>query len=392
MIDIRSINIFVNHDVCRVAFKILEDNHLKNLWLEVNAKYKAYIVLDRVDGIVIGLLNYAMRNGHDIRSELPISENLFYNLNEIIIPALAEANTKHYKTQIICPVTEKRTEGQCVGTGISCGVDSLYALAKAQRSLLPGYKVTHLAFNNVGQHGPNDTASQRFKERIKVTRQFAEDYGFELVECDSNYHILFPQNHLYSHTYANLFPVVTLGNLFRIYYYASSGIKYNEIDFSKEDPGYIEPLLLPMLSTPSLAIYSGGANTSRMDKIRILSDYAPAHDYLQVCVSDSVNCGECEKCTRTLAELESLNVIDCFSNVFDLHKYYDNHDSQMEKVYYQYLRGHHDYKDIYAHLRNKIKLGTKLKVRGKILIENLIVALYPLKKMLLPNIHVYKQR
>lgn len=391
MIEILSLKTKTILDKCVVSFDILEDGQNKNLWLKINSKYEGYVVRDRVDGIVVGLLNYAMRHRHDIRSRLPISDKLMHNLTTVIVPALTKANKEYYTTNILCPITEVQTTGYAVGTGISCGVDSLYALASAQENTIPKYRVTHLVFNNVGQHGDNTVASTRFNERLVVTRQFAKEYGFELVECDSNYHVLFPQNHLYDHTYANLYPILTLGNLFNVYYYGSSGILYSEMDLTSNDPGSYEPLLLPMLSTSSLTFYSGGANTTRMDKLKKLIAYPPSYKYLQVCVSDSCNCGKCEKCVRTQTGLEALNALDKYKEVFNLSEYYANHNWQMRQMYYNYLRGIHDYKDIYPLLKHKISLIAKVRVRLKLWIEDFIRYIYPLKNLLLPNIHLYKQ-
>lgn len=392
MIEIASINTNQISTDCEVVFHIKEDQVDKVLWLRTNNKYRDYVVDDRIDGVLVGLLNYALRNNHDIKSNIPVSERLLFNLNDVIIPALSEANPEYHHIKILCPAIEKATNGFAVGTGISCGVDSFYALASAQDSKFKNYRVTHLVLNNVGQHGDNKVASKHFNEREIIVEQFAKENGFELIACDSNYHVLFPQNHLHCHTYANLFPILTLGNLFKIYYYASGGIKFNEINISNDDPAYFEPILLPMLSTGQLTIYSGGANVTRMNKLRRLADYKPSYNYLQVCVSDSENCGKCEKCVRTLVALEALDILDRFGKVFDLSNYHDNHDWYMAQTYYNYRRGHHDYKDIYGILKKRIKWYIKLKVNIKIPFENFVRTIYPLKKALIPNIHIYKQK
>lgn len=391
MLDILSISKECDTSLCTVKFSILENGTKKELWLKVDKQYSDGVVLDRIDGIMIGLLNYAMRNGHDIISRLPISDRLFYNLTKIVIPILAEANPKYYCIQIKCPSIAQSTCGFAVGTGISCGVDSLFSLASAQKNELLQFRVTHLVFNNVGQHGDNKVAQKRFEDRKIITEEFANEFGLKLVECDTNYHLLFPQNHFHSHTYANLFPVITLGNLFGVYYYASSGIKYSELDLSCDEPGCLEPFLLPLLSTSQLVIYSGGANTTRIDKLRALSDYKPANKYLQVCVYDNANCGRCEKCVRTLVGLDAIDAIDKFGDVFDVAQYKANHDWYMAQLYYYYLRGHHDYKEPYKILKKKVKISIKIKTRMKIILEDFVRYVYPIKKAILPNVHIYKQ-
>ena len=77
---------------------------------------------ERCDAIVIGLLNYAMRFGHDIKSDVPITEELLYNIETYLIPSLTRYDEDMYNTKIIAPTISDpiKTEG-AVGTGISCG-------------------------------------------------------------------------------------------------------------------------------------------------------------------------------------------------------------------------------------------------------------------------------
>ena len=66
------------------------ESDVKKIWFEVDSKYKEYLVTDRADAYVIGLLNYAMRNNHDIKCDIPVTDELLYNLNEVLIPMLAK--------------------------------------------------------------------------------------------------------------------------------------------------------------------------------------------------------------------------------------------------------------------------------------------------------------
>lgn len=60
-----------------------------------------------------------------------------------------------------------------------------------------------------------------------------------------------------------------------------------------------------------------------MDKVEKISSFAPCYDYLQVCLTQSDNCGLCTKCKRTLMELDALGdrVLDRFGNSFDIQRY-----------------------------------------------------------------------
>ena len=53
----------------------------------------------------------------------------------------------------------------------------------------------------------------------------------------------------------------------------------------------------------------------------MIKAYAIAHQNLQVCTREGKNCGTCAKCSRTLVELDALDALADFKNVFDLSKY-----------------------------------------------------------------------
>lgn len=60
-----------------------------------------------------------------------------------------------------------------------------------------------------------------------------------------------------------------------------------------------------------------------MNKVEKIGSFAPCYDYLQVCLTQSGNCGLCMKCKRTLMELDALGdeVLDRFGNSFDIQHY-----------------------------------------------------------------------
>lgn len=387
MIIINNINIDVKQK--RLDINVVEDAVTKNVFIETNPQFVKFFVTDRADGILIGLLNYAMRKNHNIRCYLPISEDLYYNLTSILIPNLVKANQELHEILIDCPVISKPLEGFVAGTGISCGVDSLYALLSAQQSSLDKFKVTHLLCNNVGQHGEGEKAKKLYEKRIHRSRAFANEFSYELVECNTNLQELFPQNHFQSHTYTNLFPIISLGNLFRIYYYASSGFRYNEITLSSQAPGAYEPILLPILSYSGVNIYSGGVNVSRMDKLRAIINYTPSYKYLNVCFNENENCGICEKCVRTITALYALGELDKYNSVFNVSYFYSNKKRYLMQVYYYYKRKHHDYKEIYKLLCNEIGATIRVRVFARIVVEKIISLLYPLKEKYFPKYHLH---
>jgi hypothetical protein len=76
------------------------------------------------------------------------------------------------------------------------------------------------------------------------------------------------------------------------------------------------PLLDPNYSAATLRIRHDGITMSRLDKLRLISGWAMGLQRLRVCNRSedyrerSINCGQCEKCVRTMLGLAALGVLD----------------------------------------------------------------------------------
>lgn len=73
------------------------------------------------------------------------------------------------------------------------------------------------------------------------------------------------------------------------------------------------PLLDPEYSSFGLRIRHRDYQLSRLEKIKIVSEWDAAFQNFRVClanVPDALNCGNCEKCVRTMAELTALGLLD----------------------------------------------------------------------------------
>lgn len=84
------------------------------------------------------------------------------------------------------------------------------------------------------------------------------------------------------------------------------------------------PLIDALWSNGPLEFLHDGAEASRMDKLRFVCRMPSAMRHLRVCpdfTRGAYNCGECEKCRRTLLALRLLGVSDSalpFSKPLDL--------------------------------------------------------------------------
>ena len=120
----------------RLCADIDRDGEIKILWFEVEKKFAKYLLYERSDAFVIGLLQHAIQKGHDIVSEAPMTRRIYEQLTEQFMTCY---NKMHgdFKTQkgaavsITVPLADEISlvETGAVGTGISCGVDSLHVFA-----------------------------------------------------------------------------------------------------------------------------------------------------------------------------------------------------------------------------------------------------------------------
>lgn len=331
------------------------NNKKEKIWFEVDKKYKEYLVTDRADAIIIGILNYALRNNEDIISKIPITDELLYNLKEILIPSLVKNSYALNMISIKANTIEPLKQGEHIGTGCSCGVDSFYSIKSHYNDEYKSLKLTDLCINNVGafnecykDYGIKRTITERYKKTEKV----AKDLGINLIETDSNFYEVVPQVHSLTHTYSSCFAIYMLQKYWKVYFYSSSGYDFTSFNLKNNDLldcAEYELLSLQTFSTSSIKIYSDGGAKERIEKVKEIIDFPIAQKELHVCVNKSNNCGICPKCMRTILSLDALNSLEKFSNVFDIKYYYEN------KIdYYNWLWKQHKLKDKMNELTYKI--------------------------------------
>ena len=85
-----------------------------------------------------------------ITSEIPITDELLFNITEYLIPALSISDNNLFRINIKAPIATAIDNAGGVGTGLSCGVDSFHSIFKNIESPYPKCKLTHLRINNVG--------------------------------------------------------------------------------------------------------------------------------------------------------------------------------------------------------------------------------------------------
>ena len=327
----------------RLCFDIEIDEVKKNVFFEVEKEYEQYLCSDRIDAILVGILPYAMRNNHNIKSDSYITEEILFKINNYLIPSLTKYDSNLHNINIKIKTKEACKNRGKVGTGISCGVDSLHAYYSHYNEENEQYKLTHLCINNVGAF--NNTYKEQGiekvrKERYKKSNEFAKEVNLPIIITNSNIDDEIEQVHSFTHTYTSSFAVLCMQKLWRTYYYGSSGYdlsKFNIKATSEKDCSSYDILALDCFSTNNLKIYSEGAAKDRLEKTKYIVDKKLTKKYLHVCLKKEFNCSVCDKCRRTLLTIDALNInLQDYKDIFDIDYYEKN-----KEEYYEWIQKEH---------------------------------------------------
>lgn len=328
----------------RVSADLDVDGLKTSLWFEVEKEYGKYLLHERIDAFVLGLMHEAIRRGHDLVSEAPMTERLHFQLTNQFLPAYFKLNGGNFR--IVCPTAPEveHLEGcAAVGTGASCGVDSLHVFAMHP-------EITHACVWNL--HGVTyketaDTRATGWMNLVKGARSFAEDIGCKLVIGNTNFNrgCLPSIAHDGSTTYANLFCAMSLQKLWTRYYVASGydigGFKFAGVT-GETDPAHYEWLLFSFCGLKNFSVYVDGVAQTRVEKVRDLVDYEPTRRHLNVCWGirdDGRNCTcLCGKCMRTLLNLEVWGAGDKFAAVFDVEYFHAHYEEYIAELWRGYLQ------------------------------------------------------
>lgn len=326
--------------VCEIIESIGETKNVKLLWFEVDQEYRYGLCDDLCDAYVVGLLNYCMRNKFNIISDIPMSESLYVNLTEHLIPILQSTDKRLFPITIRCELKSDESIkcGKYVGTGLSCGVDSLHSVMKYCNYPINSQKLTHLCINNVGSFneiylpcGIDKVRNATYKRAETV----AMELNLPLIKTDSNFQHVFKQQHFLTNTYSSAFAILMLRYHWKKYYLASVGIGCETIvlkDNSLDDSAHYDLISLQYLSPMNLEIASESPQLTRFEKIKNISEYDIAKKYIHSCLWSEVNCGKCPKCLRNLWALDAIGKLSDFKKSYNIENYLDNRKNNLLKL------------------------------------------------------------
>ena len=309
----------------------------ETMWFEIDANYGGMFVDDTYDPFMLIGLYLAMYNHTDLKIRGNVSKKLYKNLTWYVQKILCDFSSDLTPVKIFVDgFAPTAATGTLIGTGISCGVDSLSTLY--DRFVCEDdddYKINALFFFNCGSNGDvgDDRSSIIAQSRCQRATSLAVELGLPLVPVDTNLHHFQREEFGDTLFFLSVYScALALQNAIRRYY-ASSGYSYDEIKangvkYADYDlAGFCESFLVPLIQTERTELIVDGCQYTRVDKIKKLADWDIARKYLNVChvySEDSHNCGECPKCLRTLLTLEILGKLDAFADIFKIEKYTTN--------------------------------------------------------------------
>lgn len=330
----------------RVSCSLNADGLPSELWFETTG-YGGTAGTDEPDWAAVALLYPSMLLGHDLVIDAAISPQLHYAMNNDLQALLRDYDHRLQRIRVIAGWATPAASGDGVATGFSGGIDSFATLAAySDRDTPSSMRLTHLAVNDVGAFGRSGAARDNFRMAQRRAAALAKAGGMRLLTCSSNidelYHAAGSRVFSTTHSLRNAAAAHVSSGVLSCYLY-SSAVPFREIGLAsmpKPDTAYIDPMLLPLLSTERFKIVSACAGLTRVEKTALVAGDRRAHRQLDVCVngehdrekSEFPNCSTCWKCVRTLATLEGLGKLDAFEGVFDLRKYHAERESLLRKL------------------------------------------------------------
>jgi hypothetical protein len=207
-----------------------------------------------------------------------------------------------------------RSEPRAVAL-LSGGVDAM-AMLRENRRLVPldhphsirtvlyafGFGMSDLAD---GVEDPLRRA--RYEAQARRLEALGERVGFTLVRLDTNVMHLHPSLRPFyaaAHGAALLAPLVASPSYVSDALIASTGE-----GGACPTPHGSHPALDILYATGAVRVHHAQPQLTRTDKLGLIADWEPAYDTLEVChgglaaPSETLNCGTCEKCVRTMTGL-----------------------------------------------------------------------------------------
>lgn len=313
----------------------------QTMWIAVEEENEGMLADDVYDPFVLLPLYIGMHYGQDVHIEGNISPRLYHNVTHYIMNIFDRFSDETHPVSFTVKGFDKGPgtgKGKLIGTGISCGADSLVTIYdNFVMEKDPDYRINSLFFFNHGSHGDYEDkkTKQIWMDRAALNKKAAEELGLPMYLVDSNLHA-------YTHApglggqkigyLASWSIAVGLEKAVKRYV-TSANLSYDEIaEFSRQSRDfdiseYSESYLPNLVQTERMELVMDGCQYSRAEKMERISEWPIAQKYLNVClhpVNHGHNCSCCEKCMWSLIPLEAVGKLENFKSVFDIGIYRKN--------------------------------------------------------------------
>jgi predicted PP-loop superfamily ATPase len=291
------------------------------LWYRLPAKYSAMLTKS-CDPFVLGTLFTAMNRSTDLHVHGEVSPLLLQNLEEFQKIWRCWLPERYTKIDIIADVEREQPKADNPDSAIAAfsgGVDSCFTVwrhhtgscGRLSRSLQAGVMV-HGFDIPLKENDAFERAAERSKKMLQNLRM-------EFIPIATNFRQLV--NHWEdAHGAAVASVLMMLQGGYRAGLIASSAPYYRLIL-----PWGSNPVTDGLMSSDAFHIIHDGAAFTRSEKVREISNWTEARQYLRVChqkkqsgpnCGQGHNCGVCAKCIRTILNfrVNGLELPGCFEH------------------------------------------------------------------------------
>lgn len=311
-------------DRARVTATVIwedSDKRPQEIYYETTQKFGEYLSCDP-HAFLVGALLPAIHYGEKrIAIESPICPELRNGLMTAIAWFQEWSLVDHsVRIEASSETRYPMTIDPRAGAFLSGGVDSLAILCLNRRDFPKDHPS---AFKDglfvhgfdIGGLAEADKEMASYRLALESVRKMAEDADLALIPVFTNVRHLYDDVHFWIYQFhgAALASVAHAfsGRLSR----ASISSAYKIPNLRRKTT---HPLIEPNYSSTNLRIMLEGIRYSRLERVELISNWPIALDNLRVCTLNPpgcLNCGECEKCIRTMLELLALGKLD-ESNAF----------------------------------------------------------------------------
>lgn len=185
MITIGKTYLTKGSETCKLCADISVDGGTAApLWFSIDREAESWLCVGRADAFVMALLPAAIREGHDIVCEDPLSNRLHYQLNEQLIPAMCFAfqKTAEHFPRIKAPLSNAIFQKTAaIAASLSDREAFLRTLYCHRQDSL--YPLTHIAvWNTEGNSG-----REAFHSRCREAAELAEAWDLQTICLDTNF-------------------------------------------------------------------------------------------------------------------------------------------------------------------------------------------------------------